>query len=209
MHNADVYTPAHFAPDAEFTARFLREAVAGDLVTNTSEGLIATHLPVLYDADEHRFLAHMARNNGQWSTGSMGDALLILHGPSAYISPTWYAAKAETHRVVPTFNYVTAHVYGTLVMHDDVTWVEQMVRALTERHESHREPAWHVDDAPADYLAGQLRAIVGIELRVTRVEVKNKASQNRPDTDVDGIVAGLTAEGLGEAAALVRDSRRA
>ncbi len=202
-----MYTPAHFAADDEFSSAFLEGVEAGDLVVATSQGLVATYLPVLYDREGNRFLAHMARNNEQWRLDPQGEALLILHGPDGYVSPTWYQAKAETHRVVPTYNYVTAHVYGSLEVHDESPWVEDMVRRLTARHEQRRSPAWSPDDAPADFIAGQLRAIVGLELRITRVEVKNKMSQNRPDTDVDGIVRGFTDDALPDLAERVRASR--
>ncbi len=203
-----MYTPAHFSVDDDFAATFLGAVVAGDLVVATDVGLVATCLPLLYDAAGKRFIAHMARNNEQWKLDPVGEALLVLHGPDAYISPTWYAAKAERHRVVPTFNYVTAHVYGTVTVHDESAWVEDAVRRLTARHEGHRDPQWRVDEAPAEFLAGQLRAIVGLELQISRVEMKNKMSQNRPDTDVEGIVAGLEGDDLAEVAALVRAARR-
>jgi transcriptional regulator len=124
-----------------------------------------------------------------------------VRGPDAYVSPSWYAAKAEHGRVVPTWNYVTAHVYGQLVVHDDPAWVEDVVRRLTAKHETARTespgqaPAWSVDDAPRKFIEGQLRAIVGLELRITRIEAKAKLSQNRPETDIAGVVAGLAARG--------------
>jgi transcriptional regulator len=117
------------------------------------------------------------------------------------VSPSWYAAKAEHGRVVPTWNYVTAHVYGRLVVHDDPAWVEGVVRRLTAKHEAARLAApgqhqpWSVDDAPRAFIEGQLRAIVGLELQVTRIEAKAKLSQNRPVADIAGIVAGLAARG--------------
>jgi transcriptional regulator len=111
------------------------------------------------------------------------------------VSPSWYASKAEHGRVVPTWNYVTAHVYGELTWHDDAAWVEGLVRRLTEQHEAGMPHPWGVDDAPARFVAGQLRAIVGVELRITRIEAKAKLSQNRPAADVDGVVAGLAARG--------------
>ena len=103
-----------------------------------------------------------------------------MRGPDAYISPGWYASKAEHGRVVPTWNYVTAHVYGRLVVHDDPAWTEDLVRRLTTKHEAYRDHPWSVDDAPRNFIEGQLRAIVGIELEITRVEAKAKLSQNRP-----------------------------
>jgi len=124
------------------------------------------------------------------------------------VSPSWYASKREHGRVVPTWNYTTAHVYGELRIHDDAAWVEALVRRLTDRHEAGRSHPWSVDDAPAEYIAGQLRAIIGVELVITRVEVKDKMSQNRPDADIDGVVAALTAQGDVAAAQKVSDARR-
>src|SRR5262249_54032989 len=111
------------------------------------------------------------------------------------ISPSWYATKAEHGRVVPTWNYLTLHVYGQLVIHDDVAWVENLVRRLTERHEAGRDHPWSVDDAPPEYVAGQLRAIVGVEIIISRIEAKAKLSQNRPPADIDGAIAGLERRG--------------
>jgi transcriptional regulator len=129
---------------------------------------------------------------------------VIVHGPDAYVTPSWYATKAEHGRVVPTWNYVTAHVYGELRVHDDPAWLDALVRRLTDLHES-REPApWSVDDAPSGFLAGQLRAIVGVELVISRIEAKVKMSQNRPAADVEGVIVGLEARGDSAVAAAVR-----
>jgi transcriptional regulator len=118
-----------------------------------------------------------------------------VRGPEAYISPAWYATKREHGRVVPTWNYVTAHLHGQLVVHDDRDWVEGNVRALVERHEAGRPDPWSVDDAPPAYVEGQLRAIVGLEVRITQIEAKLKLSQNRSAADVDGAIEGLRAVG--------------
>ena len=120
---------------------------------------------------------------------------MIVHGPDAYITPSWYAAKREHGRVVPTWNYLTAHVYGELVIHDDPVWVEAFVRRLTTLHEGDREHPWAVDDAPRDYIDGQLRAIVGLELLISRVEAKAKLGQNRSAEDIDGVIDGLSERG--------------
>ena len=140
--------------------------------------------------------------------GSAGDG----HRPGAgrYVSPTWYASKAEHGRVVPTWNYVTAHVYGQLVIHDDPVWVEALVRRLTERHERCTAATgrpWTVDDAPARFIEGQLRAIVGVEVVISRIEAKLKLSQNRPAADIDGVIAGLQQRGQNQVAAAVTDAR--
>jgi transcriptional regulator len=206
-----VYIPAHFsAGDAEVRA-LLDGCGAADLVMSTPRGLIATFLPVLYDPDagEHgALLAHVARNNDQWSTPAQGESLFIVHGPDAYVTPSWYASKAEHGRVVPTWNYLTAHVYGRLVVHDDPAWLESLVRRLTDRHEAGRPAPWSVDDAPPEYIAGQLRAIVGLELVITRIEAKAKLSQNRPAADRDGVAAGSLAEGDPAMAEAVRAAAR-
>jgi transcriptional regulator len=204
-----MYVQAHFSiGDAE-----VRELLAGcdaaDLVTSTPQGLIATFLPVLYDPSvgEHgAILAHVARNNDQWREPAAGESMFIVHGPDAYVSPSWYPSKREHGRAVPTWNYLTAHVYGRLVVHDDPAWVESMVRRLTERHEDGRAEPWSVDDAPRAYIAGQLRAIVGLELVISRVEAKAKMSQNRPEADRAGVVEGYLADGDTTMAAGVRDA---
>ena len=136
------------------------------------------------------------------------EALAIVRGPDAYVSPSWYPSKADHGRVVPTWNYLTAHVYGELVVHDDAAWVEDLVRRLTAKHEATTAHPWSVDDAPAGYVAGQLRAIVGLELRIARIEAKAKLSQNRSAADVDGVVAGLRGRGDHVTAAAVENASR-
>ena len=193
-----MYIPAHFAPDDETVGELLRNHGAADLVTLTEQGLVATMLPFIYlpEVGEHGALyGHVARNNDQWKLPAVGDALAIVRGPDAYVSPTWYASKAEHGRVVPTWNYVTAHVYGRLVVHDEPGWTEDLVRRLTAKHEAANTHPWSVDDAPRVFIEGQLRAIVGIELLISRVEAKAKLSQNRPAADVAGVIAGLRERG--------------
>ena len=136
------------------------------------------------------------------------EALVVLRGPDAYVSPSWYASKAEHGRVVPTWNAVTAHVYGELVVHDDPDWVGALVDRLTRKHEAGREQPWAVTDAPAQYVAGQLRAVVGVEVRITRIEAKAKLSQNRSAADVDGVVRGSRADGELAMARAVEAARR-
>ena len=206
-----MYVPRHFAMDDAAVRELLVRHGAGDLVTATSQGLLATMLPFVHDASvgEHgALLGHVARNNGHWRHAPLGEAMVILRGPDAYVSPSWYASKAEHGRVVPTWNYVTAHVYGELVVHDDVAWLDDLVRRLTAKHEAGMPLPWSADDAPPAFLAGQLRAIVGVELQITRIEAKAKQSQNRPAADVDGVVAGLAARGDLEASAAVAAARR-
>jgi transcriptional regulator len=202
-----MYVPQHFQASDEDLHALLSRGAAADLVTSTAEGMFATFLPFLFDpsAGPHGALVgHVARNNRQWQLPSLGEALVIVHGPDSYISPNFYATKAEHGRVVPTWNYLTAHVYGSLVVHDDTAWLSALVRRLTDHHEAAEPRPWSVDDAPAAYVEGQLRAIVGVELVISRVEAKAKLSQNRPEADVDGVVAGLLARGDVSGAEAVR-----
>jgi transcriptional regulator len=188
-----MYVPAAFAVPESDVDLLLREHGAADLITPTADGLLATFLPFWWTG--RSLLGHVARNNVHWSTPATGPSLAIVRGPDAYVSPGWYASKAEHGRVVPTWNYVTAHVHGRLVVHDDVDWLRELVTRLTEKHEARSASPWAVTDAPEAFVAGQLRAIVGVELVVERIEAKAKLSQNRPDTDVDGVIAGLRARG--------------
>ena len=205
-----MYIPAHFAADEATVGELLRNHGAADLVTLTAEGLAATLLPFVYlpEAGKHGALhGHVARNNTQWKLPAVGEALVIVRGPDAYISPSWYASKAEHGRVVPTWNYLTAHVYGRLVVHDDPDWTEDLVRRLTAKHEGGRVHPWSVDDAPRAFIEGQLRAIVGIELLISRIEAKAKLSQNRPPADVDGVISGLLERGDTRSADAVERAR--
>jgi transcriptional regulator len=184
-----MYIPAHFEASGEDVAALLDGTHVVDLVSPTADGLIATPLPMLLDGTS--LLGHVARNNPHWQAAVAGESLVIAHGPDAYVSPSWYATKREHGRVVPTWNYVTAHVYGRLVVHDDVGWLRSLVTRLTERHEGVRADPWSIDDAPGAYVDGQLRAIVGMALRIGRIEAKAKLSQNRSAADRAGVVAGL------------------
>ena len=207
-----MYVPIHFKPDDAAVRELLAHHGAADLITSTSRGLLATLLPFVHEWPGGgtdvgiwgTLLGHVARNNDQWREPALGEALVIVRGPDAYISPSWYVTKQEHGRVVPTWNYVTAHVYGRLVAHDDPGWVEALVRRLTDHHEAARAEPWSVDDAPPPYIAGQLRAIVGVEVIIDRVEGKFKLSQNRSDADVEGVIAGLDAAGGGELADAMR-----
>ncbi|MHA3703607.1 FMN-binding negative transcriptional regulator [Jatrophihabitans sp. YIM 134969] len=202
-----MYVPAHFAPPStEAVVALLDHHGAADLVTATADGLVATLLPFVHDAAPDGspgvLRGHVARNNAHWRVPAVGEALVIVRGPDAYVSPSWYATKAEHGRVVPTWNYVTAHVYGELVVHDDTAWTSTVVRDLTTKHEAGRDPSWSVDDAPTRFVDGQLRAIVGVEVVISRVEAKWKLSQNRSAADVDGVIDALSNDSPATAAAV-------
>jgi transcriptional regulator len=188
-----MYTPPFNAVhDEDEIRRFVRDARSAWLVTVASNGApLATLLPVMWEGT--RVLAHMARANPHWRQINAGaQALLIVGGAEAYISPSWYAAKAEHGKVVPTWNYSAVHLAGTVVVREDTDWVRQAVEELTDTHEHARAAPWHVSDAPTDYVEGQLRGIVGIDFTVVSVEGKAKLSQNRSQADQFGVVSGLT-----------------
>jgi transcriptional regulator len=185
-----MYVPGHFAMSPAELAELLSAVTTVDLISPGPDGLVATFLPMLYDAGTGSLLGHVARNNPHWRLAGPG-SLAIVRGPDAYVSPSWYPSKAEHGRVVPTWNYVTAHVYGQLVAHDDDAWVRSLVSRLTARHEEAQPEPWSMTDAPAAYIEGQLRAIVGVELRIERIEAKSKLSQNRSVADQDGVRAAL------------------
>jgi transcriptional regulator len=202
-----MYVPAHFAADDQAVQDLLAHHGAADLVTMTPDGLMATMLPFVHDRERNVLLGHLARNNEHWRLPVIGEALVIMRGPDAYVSPAWYASKQEHGRVVPTWNYITAHVYGELTVHDDPEWVEDVVRRLSDHHEAGRREPWSVDDAPAKYINGQLRAIVGVEIAITRIDAKFKLSQNRPGADIDGVIDGLRDAGEDRAATAVAHHR--
>jgi len=163
-------------------------------VTHTSEGLKSTFLPVLFRDDAQCIVGHLSRGNSQWKLESQGEALLIALVDDSYVSPSWYATKAINGKVVPTWDYMMAHVYGDLVIHDDAQWLREQVTALSNKFESRRDLPWKVEDAPEDYMVTQLRGIVGVELKISRIEVSFKMSQNKTEGDLNGVIAGLRAE---------------
>ncbi|MCW2749339.1 MAG: transcriptional regulator [Aeromicrobium sp.] len=176
---------------------FVTGIASAEIVTVGKDGTpLATLLPILWSADGGTLIAHMARANSHWRKIEDDEpCLAIVAGPQAYISPNWYATKAEHGRVVPTWNYSAVHLIGTITVHDDPEWVRRAVTDLTERHEQPRPAPWAVTDAPEKYVAGQLKAIVGLEMTVERVDAKAKLSQNRSEADQDGVIVGLRADG--------------
>lgn len=195
-----MYNPVHFREDRiEVLHQLIREHSLATLVTLGKDGLLATHLPLVLAPDPAPFgtlLGHVARGNDQWSaTLPDSEALVIFQGPSGYITPSWYATKNETGKVVPTYNYVVVHARGPLVTFDDPERLEANVRALTDHHEAAFADQWRVDHAPPEFIRAQLKGIVGIEIPIARLEGKWKVSQNRVPADREGVVAGLRALG--------------
>jgi transcriptional regulator len=190
-----MYTPPAFRmddlPDLHAAMRAARLAT---LVTATGEGLMATPLPLFLVPEEGplgTLYGHLARANPQWERASSGEAMAIFPGPDAYVSPSWYATKAEHGRVVPTWNYVAVHAHGAPEFFDDPDRLLAAVTRLTALHEAERAEPWAVADAPAAFVRGQLRGIVGLRLPVARIEGKRKMSQNRGAADRAGVAAGL------------------
>ena len=185
-----MYIPRKFALSDDETKAALAEAGFALLVTHDEAGMMVTPLPMLYDESRHSLVGHVARPNPHWrATG--GESVAIFAGPQTYISPSFYPTKAETGKVVPTWNYEVLNVYGRLVAHDDPDWVHDLVTMLTNHHESSRARPWQVTDAPETFTRSQLKAIVGVELVISRVEGKAKMSQNQPERNQKGVVAGL------------------
>jgi transcriptional regulator len=182
----------------------IRQARLGTLVTLGEAGLEASHVPMLVDPEPAPYgtlMGHIARVNPQWRRPAASvQALAIFLGPNAYISPAWYATKRETGKVVPTWNYVAIHAYGEVRFFEDAERLLRLVTRLTETHEAGRPEPWAVSDAPAEFVRGMLKGIVGFELPIVRLEGKWKMSQNRPAEDRAGAIAGLRREGGAEEA---------
>ena len=203
-----MYLPVHFAePRVEVLQEAFRTAGLVTLVTSGANGLDASHVPMLIDREPPplgRLLGHVARANPQWhTTPSHSAALAIFLGPDAYVTPSWYPSKGDTGRVVPTWNYLAIHAHGTVRFFQDRERLLDLVTRLTDRQEQARPHPWKVSDAPEDYVDGLLKGIVGVEMTITRLEGKWKASQNRSDADRRSVAQGLRGEGHEAIARLV------
>ena len=188
-----MYQPAHFVePDADTLLALMKAHPLATLIRGGAE-LAADTLPLEVErvGEGWRIAGHVARANALWREADGQPVLALFQGPQGYVSPTWYPSKAQHGKVVPTWNYAMVQVHGTLRAMEDREWLHALVTRLTERHEGGRAAPWHVTDAPPDYIDAMLKAIVGIEIEVTRVEGKFKLSQNRPAEDRTGVVLGL------------------
>lgn len=174
----------------------MREARLSNFVTATADGLMVTPLPLFLAPDEGPYgtlYGHLARANPQWKLLPTGDAIALFMGPDAYVTPSWYATKRETGKVVPTWNYVAVHAYGPAEFFEDASRLRKVVTWLTNLHERPRADPWAVTDAPEPFICAQLRGIVGLRLPITRLEGKRKMSQNRSFEDREGVAKGLAA----------------
>jgi transcriptional regulator len=169
------------------------------VVTLGANGLDANHLPLLYQADpapHGTLVGHVSRANRVWRDARLDvDALAIFHGPQGYITPAWYPSKAETGKVVPTWNYIVVHAYGRLRFQDDPAWLRRHVEALTATHEAVQTAPWSVSDAPSDYIDSLIKGIVGFELTITRLLGKWKLNQNKTDAERGGLVRAMREHG--------------
>jgi transcriptional regulator len=195
-----MYLPKSFEETrVEVLHDLIRTYPLGTLVTLHKDGLEANHIPFEIDSAPEPFgtlRGHVARANSMWNSFSRDrEALVVFQGPQTYISPSWYATKSETGMVVPTWNYAVVHAHGPLRTIEDRDWLRGFVDRLTRTHEAQQKEPWNVSDAPADYIEKQLNAIVGLELTVSRLVGKWKASQNRPRPDREGAIEGLTERG--------------
>ncbi len=191
-----MYIPEHFNEDRiDVLHAAIRGCGLATLVSMTQDGLIASHVPLLLDPDPAPYgtlVGHFARPNPHGrATDPRVPTLAIFQGPDGYITPSWYPTKQENGKVVPTWNYTAIHAYGTLETFNDPDRLLAIVTRLTDRHEATLAKPWAVSDAPADYVQGMLKGIVGIALPIARLEGKVKMSQNRPQADRAGVIQGL------------------
>ncbi len=203
-----MYVPPLFKEDRiDVLHAAIRRTGLATLVTLGTDGLVASHVPMLLDAEPAPYgtlLGHVARPNPQARGAVPGvQALAIFQGPDAYITPSWYATKRETGKVVPTWNYVAIHAYGPVEFFNDTERLRAIVTRLTDRQESTRAKPWAVTDAPAEFTDVMLKGIVGFALPIARLEGKWKMSQNRPAPDRAGVVDGLAEQGRDDVAALI------
>lgn len=195
-----MYVPAHFEEKNPDTLHaFMAEHPLGMLVTHGRGGLDANHIPFELDAKTgpHGILhGHVARANPVWTEVGNGDEVLVVfRGEHGYISPSWYPSKHEFHKSVPTWNYMVVHAHGTITVRDDERYVRGVVARLTRIHEAAEPAPWKMTDSSADYIDTMLKAIVGIEIRITRLEGKFKLNQNREGRDIRGAAESLRERG--------------
>jgi transcriptional regulator len=191
-----MYQPPHFREDRiEVQHDLIRSHPLGLVVTAGPGGLMANSIPFLVDAGASKngtLRGHFARANPQWrELAAVAECLVVFQGPQAYITPSWYATKRETGKVVPTWNFVTVHAWGRPTVIEDADWLRRQIGDLTRSREIGRSPPWSVDDAPESFVAAQIKGIIGVEIAIARIEGKWKVSQNRPEADRVGVVAGL------------------
>lgn len=195
--------PAFREEDKSVLAELIRAHPLGLLITSGPGGIVANPVPFILPEDDGPLLAHLARANPQLQElEAAPDVLIVFQGPERYITPSWYATKQESSKVVPTWNYAMVQVRGTARLHDDPVWLRAQVDALTRENEAGRSAPWQVADAPERFVGAQLRGIVGLEVAIIEMAGKWKVSQNRNAADRAGVIEGLRDEGDAEAEAM-------
>ena len=195
-----MYVPAHFAETRKevLHSRIVQHPF-GTLITHGSNGLDANHIPFELAAEEGELgvlRAHVARANPVWQEVANGDEVLVVfHAGDAYISPNWYPSKHELHKQVPTWNYMVVHAHGRMTILDDERYVRGVVGRLTRTHEASEPKPWKMGDAPKDYVDAMVKAIVGIQVEITRLVGKSKLSQNKEARDIQGAAEALKSSG--------------
>jgi len=195
-----MYVPAHFEESrAEVLHDLMDKHPMGILCTHGKSGLDANHIPFELHRDEGSLgvlHAHVARNNTVWQDVGDGDEVLVVfRAGDAYISPQWYPSKHEFHKQVPSWNYIVVHAYGRITIRDDERYVRGVVARLTRIHEAAQPVPWKMTDSPKDYIDTMLKAIVGLEVEITRLVGKSKLSQNKESNDIRGAGEALKAQG--------------
>lgn len=195
-----MYVPAHFEePSQEVLHGLIESHPLGVLITNGGSGLDANHIPFDLDRTKGEYgtlYCHVARNNGVWQDVATGDEVLVVfRSADAYVSPNWYPSKHEFHKQVPTWNYIVAHAHGRIAVHDDERHVRRNVAKLTHRHEASQPVPWKMGDAPREFTDSMLKAIVALEIEITRLVGKAKLSQNKEQRDIRGAGEALVGQG--------------
>lgn len=196
-----MYIPKQFEePRVEVLHELIRAYPLAALVTHSPSGLNANHIPLHFSespAPNGTLHGHIARANPLMGEIAEGiEALAIFHGPNSYITPSWYATKKETGKVVPTWNYAVVHAYGVLRVVDNASWLRAQLNALTDHSEASFPEPWSVSDAPPDHVEKIMTSIVGVEMVITKFLGKWKVSQNQPAQNQASVISGLRASGL-------------
>lgn len=205
-----MYIPKLFKEtNTEVLHRLISTHPFASMITYTTTGIDANHIPFIVNPDPPplgTLRGHIARANPLWrNLVDSPETMVIFQGPQTYVSPSWYPTKKETGKVVPTWNYAVVHVHGKLRFIHDKEWLLDFLQTLTQKHEADRDQPWQVSDAPVEFIERMLRAIVGIEVDIIRLEGKWKVSQNRPEQDRQGVIEGLLKDGNTTSSILVKE----
>ncbi|WP_127956823.1 FMN-binding negative transcriptional regulator [Serratia microhaemolytica] len=205
-----MYLPTDFRVEQAALLQLIRDHALGTLIYQRAEGFDAEHLPFLLEerAGEHYLQAHIARANPLSQCHQPLAVMVVFRAEQGYISPSWYPGKAEHHQAVPTWNYAVAHAHGQLSLRDDERFLQRVLARLTAQHEKQMERPWRIGDAPRDYLQQMITAIIGVEIKLERLEGKFKLSQNKNAADRQGVVNGLEAHQMGALAARMKQQMR-